>query len=235
MRNKKSHAVPELPAPTGPATSQMPAPSSPNAATALTKPRAGGMPMRRVLVLNCGGTIGMQDTAHGYACGPPGFLSGICRSVPMIHDPAFDLAPHLDAVDAASRGDMLVTPVGEFGTRTLFRIVDYDPLLDSSNMTEKEWVRIASDIAAAYDAWDAFVVLHGTDTMAFTCAARCSRDAATRWSRGGAEVGRERERFLAIPNNSNTHTFCCCRGGAEVEPRWSQDAATRFFSERLRC
>ncbi|EOD32770.1 hypothetical protein EMIHUDRAFT_455955, partial [Emiliania huxleyi CCMP1516] len=135
----------------------MPAPSSPNAATALTKPRAGGMPMRRVLVLNCGGTIGMQDTAHGYACGPPGFLSGICRSVPMIHDPAFDLAPHLDAVDAASRGDMLVTPVGEFGTRTLFRIVDYDPLLDSSNMTEKEWVRIASDIAAAYDAWDAFV------------------------------------------------------------------------------
>ena len=195
MRNKKSHAAPELPAPTTAdrscypdPTSQMPAPSSPNAATALTKPRAGGMPMRRVLVLNCGGTIGMQDTAHGYACGPPGFLSGICRSVPMIHDPAFDLAPHLDAVDAASRGDMLVTPVGEFGTRTLFRIVDYDPLLDSSNMTEKEWVRIASDIAAAYDAWDAFVVLHGTDTMAFTCAARCSRDAATRWSRGGAEM-----------------------------------------------
>jgi len=52
--------------------------------------------MRRVLVLNCGGTIGMQDTAHGYACGPPGFLSGICRSVPMIHDPAFDLAPWTD-------------------------------------------------------------------------------------------------------------------------------------------
>ena len=125
--------------------------------------------MRRVCVVNTGGTVGMQDTPNGYACGPPGFLTGICRSVPMIHDPAFALAPHLAEGDAAE--EMLVTPVGEFGTRTLFRIVDYDPLLDSSNMTHVDWVRIASDIVARYAQWDAFIVLHGTDTMAYTCSA----------------------------------------------------------------
>jgi lysophospholipase len=136
--------------------------------------------MRRVLVLNTGGTIGMQDTPNGYACGPPGFLAGICRSVPMIHDPAFAeaIAAQPNSGDGkATTGDfrpdeMLVTPVGEFGTRTMFQIVDYNPLLDSSNMTHVDWVRIASDIEAHYSQWDAFIVLHGTDTMAFTCTVR---------------------------------------------------------------
>jgi lysophospholipase len=130
--------------------------------------------MRRVLVLNTGGTIGMQDTPHGFACGPPGFLTDICRSVPMIHDSAFAKQLSTTSQPAAEQefeDHMMVTPLGEFGTRTSFQIIDYDPLLDSSNMTHVDWVRIASDIDARYSKWDAFVVLHGTDTMAFTCSA----------------------------------------------------------------
>ena len=52
-----------------------------------------------------------------------------------------------------------------------FTIHDYQPLLDSSNMTPVEWLKIAQDIEANYDAFDGFVVLHGTDTMAYTASA----------------------------------------------------------------
>ncbi|AZN35761.1 asparaginase domain-containing protein [Iodobacter ciconiae] len=50
-------------------------------------------------------------------------------------------------------------------------VLEYSPLLDSSEMTPALWNRIAADIAADYDDYDGFVVLHGTDTMAYTAAA----------------------------------------------------------------
>lgn len=43
--------------------------------------------------------------------------------------------------------------------------------IDSTNMRPADWVRIAGEIRRAYDAYDGFVVLHGTDTMAYTAAA----------------------------------------------------------------
>jgi L-asparaginase len=48
---------------------------------------------------------------------------------------------------------------------------EYDPLLDSANMTPSDWLKIARDIADRYDDYDGFVVLHGTDTMAYTASA----------------------------------------------------------------
>src|SRR5258706_11174685 len=53
----------------------------------------------------------------------------------------------------------------------LFKVHEYAPLLDSSNMTPREWVAIARDIGDHYDHYDGFVVLHGTDTMAYTTSA----------------------------------------------------------------
>ena len=52
-----------------------------------------------------------------------------------------------------------------------YDIHEYDPLLDSSNMRPADWVRIGQDIVAHYDAYDGFLVLHGTDTMAYTASA----------------------------------------------------------------
>ena len=43
--------------------------------------------------------------------------------------------------------------------------------IDSTNMRPADWVRIAQAIEEAYAAYDGFVVLHGTDTMAYTAAA----------------------------------------------------------------
>lgn len=40
--------------------------------------------------------------------------------------------------------------------------------IDSSDMTPADWLYIRDLIVAAYERYDGFVVLHGTDTMAFT-------------------------------------------------------------------
>lgn len=47
----------------------------------------------------------------------------------------------------------------------------FDPPLDSSNISVEEWVRLASLIEEKYNDYDGFVVLHGSDTMAFTASA----------------------------------------------------------------
>jgi len=97
---------------------------------------------KRVYVIYTGGTIGMQRTPDGYAPAP-GSLQEQLRGMPELRDPAMpDVVIH-----------------------------EYDPLLDSSNMTPVEWMKIARDIAANYADYDGFVVLHGTDTMAYTASA----------------------------------------------------------------
>ena len=52
-----------------------------------------------------------------------------------------------------------------------YTINEYQPLIDSSNMTPADWQRIADDIKDHYQDYDGFVVLHGTDTMAYTSSA----------------------------------------------------------------
>lgn len=52
-----------------------------------------------------------------------------------------------------------------------YDIHEYTPLLDSSNMSQQEWIKISKDIENSYHKYDGFVVLHGTDTMAYTASA----------------------------------------------------------------
>jgi L-asparaginase len=47
----------------------------------------------------------------------------------------------------------------------------FDPILDSSNMKPEVWVELASIIEKNYEHYDGFVVLHGSDTMAYTASA----------------------------------------------------------------
>jgi L-asparaginase len=48
---------------------------------------------------------------------------------------------------------------------------EIDPLLDSSRMSVMEWNKIAKIVADEYEKYDGFVILHGTDTMAYTASA----------------------------------------------------------------
>ena len=97
---------------------------------------------KKILILNTGGTISSVKTADGYAP-VPGFVKSALANIP-----------------ALSHGDM-----------PLYEIKEYQPLLDSSNMSVNEWNRIAADIADAYADFDGFVIFHGTDTMAYTASA----------------------------------------------------------------
>ncbi len=47
----------------------------------------------------------------------------------------------------------------------------FDPLIDSSNMTPAIWIELAKLIERDYHRFDGFVVLHGSDTMAYTASA----------------------------------------------------------------
>lgn len=50
-------------------------------------------------------------------------------------------------------------------------VIQFDPLLDSSNVSVPEWNKIGQTIAQQYTRFDGFVVLHGTDTMSYTASA----------------------------------------------------------------
>lgn len=50
-------------------------------------------------------------------------------------------------------------------------VISFNPLIDSSNMSPKDWKRIAELIQSSYDKYDGFVILHGSDTMAYTASA----------------------------------------------------------------
>ena len=47
-------------------------------------------------------------------------------------------------------------------------VVEYPELIDSSAITLAHWNRIIGDIVRHYDQYDGFIVVHGTDTMAYT-------------------------------------------------------------------
>jgi L-asparaginase len=100
------------------------------------------MTNRSIYVAYTGGTIGMQKTANGFAP-VAGFLTDCVQSMPEFYH---DEMPH-------------------------FVIHEYSPLIDSSNMAPPDWQLIANDIQANYDKYDGFVILHGTDTMAYTASA----------------------------------------------------------------
>lgn len=110
---------------------------------------------RRVLVIYTGGTIGMQRGPSGYVP-VSGLLGRLLEQMPQFHEAG---APRY------------TTPPSQFGRRVRYDVREREVLLDSSNMGVEDWVAIAREIEASYDDYDAFVVLHGTDTMAYTASA----------------------------------------------------------------
>lgn len=49
--------------------------------------------------------------------------------------------------------------------------ITFDPIIDSSDMRPDYWIKMAQIIYDNYQAYDGFVILQGTDTMAFTASA----------------------------------------------------------------
>ena len=97
---------------------------------------------KKVLIIHTGGTIGMKKTENGYKP-VPGYLSEELKNIPDLNRPEF--------------------PAWE--------LYEISPLLDSSNMSVDEWNGIGRVIYEKYDSYSGFVILHGTDTMAYTASA----------------------------------------------------------------
>ena len=47
----------------------------------------------------------------------------------------------------------------------------FDPLIDSSDIGPESWRKMAQMVTDHYDAYDGFVILHGTDTMSYSASA----------------------------------------------------------------
>lgn len=105
---------------------------------------ATSYPAERVMVLYTGGTIGMQASANGLA-------------------PASGFEARMGEF-LASQPDLNVP-------QWCFR--EMSPLIDSANMTPAYWLRLSAAIIAAIEqeGCDAVLVLHGTDTLAYSAAA----------------------------------------------------------------
>jgi lysophospholipase len=110
----------------------------------------------RVLVLYTGGTAGMRKGPRGYEPAP-GYFDDKIASLPQLHDP--------------SEPRFTTYAWGEPSRRVRYDIKTYDPLLDSANLGLGDWARFAADIGALYSEYDGFVIVHGTDTMAYTASA----------------------------------------------------------------
>jgi L-asparaginase len=97
---------------------------------------------KKILIINTGGTISSIKTKHGYEPAP-GYVASILKTIPALTHPEMPS----------------------------YVIKEYEPLLDSSNMTLEHWNLIAKDIAENYENFDGFIIFHGTDTMAYTASA----------------------------------------------------------------
>ncbi len=100
-----------------------------------------GKRTNRVLLIYTGGTIGMGKNQETGALEPLDFNHIIGR------------VPELSQLGTGIDTYQFTRP------------------LDSSDMSPRMWSHMVRTIAACYDEYDGFVILHGTDTMAYTASA----------------------------------------------------------------
>ena len=94
-----------------------------------------------ILLIYTGGTIGMKEDPAIQALRPFDF-SQILAEVPEL---------------------------GKFACRIDSQT--FEPLIDSSDIDPGNWITLAGIIEERYDDYDGFVILHGTDTMAYSASA----------------------------------------------------------------
>jgi len=95
-----------------------------------------------LLIIYTGGTIGMQSSSVGYQAS--------------------------EGIQALIESNLSNQAIDQLKP---YRVHEFDHLIDSSNAQPKDWLEIAQCISNNYANYAGFIVLHGTDTMAYTAAA----------------------------------------------------------------
>lgn len=104
----------------------------------------------------------MKETPEGLTV-EKGFLQQLIQSNQYLCDK--------DYTFFNSKDGFIITPESIYDRRIWFKIKEFDVIKDSSTIDVGEWVEIAEQIEQNYDDYDSFVILHGTDTMAYTASA----------------------------------------------------------------
>jgi L-asparaginase len=94
---------------------------------------------KKIFILYTGGTIGMVETESGYKP-KSGYLESKLSQITKGYE----------------------NKIGKYTIKEL------KPLLDSSNMYPKNWITIFNEIKNVYNDYDSFIIIHGTDTLAYT-------------------------------------------------------------------
>jgi len=97
--------------------------------------------MNNIFVIYTGGTIGMVKDEHNGTFVPFDFEL-IAKNIPELARLNYKLS-----------------------------VYSFTPIIDSSNMQPAIWLEMATIIKDNYDDYDGFVILHGSDTMAFSASA----------------------------------------------------------------
>lgn len=129
-----------------------------------------GAPESRVLVIATGGTICMKRGVNGYV--PERNFMNLLSPRPSFNDHSHPppMPCYTDTEDLTYLPS-LRTPLSTYNRHVRFSVLEFDPLLDSSSINAKGWGEIARSIERNYQLFDAFVVLHGTDSLAYTASA----------------------------------------------------------------
>ena len=98
-------------------------------------------PRAYILVIYTGGTLGMVYDRSGQ------------HLVPLDFEQMQDKLPEL------ARFDVGLT------------VMPFDVVIDSSNIRPEHWIRLAQIVREHYHTYDGFIILHGTDTMAYSASA----------------------------------------------------------------
>ena len=99
-----------------------------------------------VFILYTGGTFGMKETTNGLE---PSSWEEIINYLPAIKNQSYF----------------------DFFNEITFSYDVLEPVLDSSSMNPDSWKKIAKKIKENYDNYDGFIIIHGTDTLAYTASA----------------------------------------------------------------
>src|SRR6187402_830438 len=97
--------------------------------------------MCQILIIYTGGTIGMMSDPKTKVLKPINF------------EQIMDNVPELEKLNSK------------------IKVHPFEEIIDSSNMNPAIWSQLAGLIESNYDTVDGFVILHGSDTMAFTASA----------------------------------------------------------------
>ncbi|KAH6648994.1 asparaginase [Truncatella angustata] len=129
-------------------------------------------PESRVLIIITGGTICMQPSADGSGLVPVvGFLESAMAPRPSFNDRSERVK--LTAIKDGEKVelDSLRTPPSSYSRHIRYGALEFSPLLDSSSISSEGWSQIATTVKENYHLFDGFVVLHGTDSLAYSASA----------------------------------------------------------------